>query len=204
MYSIVIPHLSNSDYIDTCIQYIKKNSKYDPEIIHIVDETDVYYAFNKGVYQASNDIVVLMNDDMIVSENWDEHIPLFLAEDTFLTFNVVEANPGYMNGGPQCIEYNCGENLENFDYNKFATFAQDNKQKLPELQPNTIGWYMPFVVNRKSFVSYPNIDKFPLYANDMTLFHSVLPNLGYKVALLNSFVYHFSKKVHKNFIKTRL
>ena len=50
MYSIVIPHLSNSDYIDTCIHYIKKNSKYDPEIIQIVDETDVYYAFNKGVY----------------------------------------------------------------------------------------------------------------------------------------------------------
>jgi len=193
MYSIVIPHLSNSEYIDTCIHYIKKNSKYDPEIIQIIDETDVYYAFNKGVYQAKNDIVVLMNDDMVVSEHWDEFIPLFLAEDTFLTLHVVESNPGKMNG-PECIKYDCGDNLHTFDYQKFENFAKNQKQNTPLIQFNTIGWYMPFVVNRKSFVSYPNIDKFPLYANDVTLFHSVLPNLGYKVALLNSFVYHFSRK----------
>ncbi len=204
MYSIVIPHLSDSEYIDTCIEYIKKNSKYTPEIIQIVDETDVYYAFNKGVYQANNDIVVLMNDDMIVSENWDENIPLFLSEDTFLTFNVVEANPGHMNGGPECINYNCGDNLENFNYTKFAEFAQQNKNSLPIIRFNQIGWYMPFVVHRKSFVSYPNIDKFPLYANDMTLFHSVLPNLGYKVALLNSFVYHFSRKGTQKFYSEKI
>lgn len=195
--------MSNSQYIDTCIEYIKKNSKYNPEIIQIVDETDVYYAYNKGVYQASNDIVVLMNDDMIVSENWDEYIPLFLAEDTFLTMHVVEAHPGKMNG-PECIQYDCGDDLETFDYEKFKEFATVNKNNIPNIQFNTMGWYMPFVVNRKSFVSYPNIDKFPLYANDVTLFHSVLPKLGYKVALLNSFVYHFSRKGTQQFYKEKI
>jgi hypothetical protein len=197
MYSIVIPHLSTSKYINTCIEYIKKNSKHNPEIIQIVDETDVYYAFNKGVYQANHDIVVLMNDDMVVSENWDEYLPMFVAEDTFLTLHVVEPNPGRMNG-PQCIELNCGDTIETFNYNKFQEFVTENKKSIPEIQLNTLGWYMPFVVHRKSFVSYPNIDKFPLHANDVTLFHSVLPNLGYKVALLNSFVYHFQRKSHEH------
>lgn len=197
MYSIVIPHLSTSKYIDACIEYIKKNSKYDPEIIQIVDETDVYYAFNKGVYHANNDIVVLMNDDMIVSKDWDEYIPIFASEDTFFTLNVIEPNPGKTHL-PQCIEYDCGSTLENFDYNKFQNFATESKKQLPEIKLNTLGWYMPFVVHKKSFVSYPNIDKFPLHANDVTLFHSILPYLGYKVALLNSFVYHFQRKSHEH------
>ena len=67
---------------------------------------------------------------MIVSENWDENILLFTAQDTFLTLNVVEADPGYMNGGPQCIKYECGDDLETFDYDKFAEFAKIQKQKL--------------------------------------------------------------------------
>lgn len=203
MYSIVIPHLSTSKYIDSCIKYIKQNSKYDPEIIQIVDETDVYYAYNKGVYQAKHDIVVLMNDDMIVSKNWDENFPMYVAQDTFLTLHVVEPNPGKMNG-PECIQHDCGDSLENFDYEKFESFVQTNKSTLPDIQFNAIGWYMPFIVHKKSFVSYPNIDKFPLYANDVTLFHSVLPNLGYKVALMNSFVYHFSRKGTQDFYKEKI
>lgn len=196
MYSIVIPHLSTSKYIDTCIEYIKKNSKYNPEIIQIVDETDVYYAFNKGVYQANNDIVVLMNDDMVVSKDWDEHFPMFLSEDTFLTLNVVEPKPGIMNG-PQCIALDCGSSLENFEYDKFEAYVTEAKKNNPDIRLDTMGWYMPFVVHRKSFVSYPNIGKFPFTANDVTLFHLILPNLGYKVALLNSFVYHFQRKSHE-------
>ena len=202
-YSVVIPHMSNSKYIDACIEALKHNSCYEHEIVRITDETDVYYAFNKGVYTAQCDIVVLMNDDMIVSKEWDKHIPLFLAEDTFLTFHVVEPNPGKMDG-PECIEFDCGDSLENFDYEKFSEYVEQQKQVTPVIQINKIGWYMPFVVNRKSFVSYPNIDKFPLYANDVTLFHSVLPNLGYKVALLNSFVYHFQRKGTEQFYSEKI
>ena len=148
-YSVVIPHLSNSLYIDTCLKYLKENSMYEHELIRIIDETDVYYAFNKGVYQANCDIVVLLNDDMVVSKNWDEFIPLFTAQDTFLTMNVVEPNPGKMNG-PECIKHDCGDSLETFDSDKFEQFAKEQKQATPAIQFNKIGWYMPFVVHRKS------------------------------------------------------
>lgn len=194
-YSVVIPHLSNSDYIDSCLEYLKLNSKYEHEIVRIIDETDVYYAFNKGVYQASCDIVVLLNDDMIVSKDWDEDILLYCSEDTFLTYNVVEAVPGNMLPGyPHCIEHNCGDTIDVFDYDKFQNFVDFNKSKYPKFQSNKIGWYMPFVVHKKSFVSFPNIKKFPHQENDVLLLEYVLPQCGYNVALINSFVYHFSKK----------
>jgi len=193
-YSIVIPHLSNSKYIDTCIKYIKQNSIYDNEIIHVVDETDVYYAYNKGVYQANYDIVVLLNDDMIVGPRWDEYFPLFVSQETFLTMQVLESNPGKMNG-PECIKYDCGNDLDTFDYDKFANYNND----VPILDLKSKGWYMPFVVHRKSFVSYPNIDKFPLYENDVRLIDYILPQHGYKVAQVKGTVYHFSRKATTQF-----
>lgn len=197
MYSIVIPHLSSSKYIDTCLEYIKKNSKYNPEIIQIIDETDVYYAYNKGVYQANNDIVVLLNDDMIVSKNWDEFFPMFLSEETFLTFEVVESNPG-TDHFPACLKLDCGDRLESFDYNKFDEFVQLNKNVAPLITFNTTGWFMPLVVHRKSFISYPNVRKFPWAENDFILFKDIFPIVGISLAKMNNFVYHFQRKSHEH------
>ena len=60
MYSIVIPYLSNSKYIEQCKHYLQLNSTLPYELVEIVDETDVYYAFNSGVYKAKYDKVVLL------------------------------------------------------------------------------------------------------------------------------------------------
>lgn len=178
---------------------------YEHEIVTIVDETDVYYAFNKGVYQASCDIVVLLNDDMVVSKNWDEHILELCSEDTFLTCHVVEANPGQMYSGyPHCIEHDCGDTIEKFNFDKFQNFVDEQKLNTPKLQNNKIGWYMPFIVHRKSFVSYPNIKKFPTQENDVLLMEHVLPYCGYKIDLMNSFVYHFSKKATTKVNETQM
>jgi hypothetical protein len=202
-YSIVIPHLSTSKYIDTCLRKIKENSLYENEIIQIIDETDVYYAFNKGVYKASCETVVLMNDDMIVSKHWDKNIPMYSKQDMILTGYVVEPNPGRMIHGPECIQYDCGNDIDSFDYDKFQNFV-DNQQ-VQDIVYNKKGWYQPLVVNQKSFVTYPNILKFPEYANDITLLEEILPKLGYRFAQIDMFVYHFQRKATKqsNILKKR-
>lgn len=202
-YSIVIPHLSSSDCINLCIESIKKNSVYENEIITIVDETDVYYAFNKGVFQAKNETVVLLNDDMIVSKDWDKYIPLYSKQDTILTGHVVEPNPGKLLLGPECIRFDCGTNAKNFDSEKFQKFV--NQQSVPEIAYGKKGWYQPLVVNQKSFVSYPNILKFPEYANDITLIDEILPKLNYKFAQIDMFVYHLQRQATRksNILKKR-
>jgi hypothetical protein len=202
-YSIVIPHLSTSKYIDECIRYIKQNSLYENEIITIVDETDVYYAFNKGVYQANCETVVLMNDDMIVSKHWDKHIPLYSKQDTILTGYVVEPNPGKMMSDIECLKYDCGTDIDSFDFDKFQSFVKTNN--VPEISYDKKGWFQPLVVNQKSFVTYPNILKFPEYANDVTLIEDILPKLNYKFAQIDMFVYHFQRQAtkHSNILKKR-
>lgn len=200
MYSIVIPYLSRSKYIDACKHYLQVNSKYPYELVEIVDETDVYYAFNYGVYKAKYDRVILLNDDMVVSKNWDEHFVDNIKEDTYVTCNVVEH---VLTGGIirpitnihiQNLVHDCGDNIDNFDYNKFQTFVDSQNQ--PTVMHGSKGWYMPFGVHRKSFISYPNRIKFPLYENDVILIDMILPHLGYKFVKVNSFVYHFQRKSH--------
>lgn len=202
-YSIVIPHLSSSKCIEHCIRSIQQNSYYQNEIITIVDEKDVYYAFNKGVYQASCETVILMNDDMIVSKHWDKNIPLYSRQDTILTGYVVEPNPGKMNNGPECIKADCGETIETFDQTKFQEFV--DAQNVPEIIFDKKGWYQPLVVNQKSFISYPNMLKFPEYANDVTLLEQIMPSQGYKFAQIDMFVYHLQRQatMHSNILRKR-
>ena len=85
MYSIVVPYLRSSKEIERFFYYLKLNSLYPHEIIEIIDETDVYYAFNRGVYQAKYDTVVLISSDMIVAKHWDKFIPIYSNQKTILT-----------------------------------------------------------------------------------------------------------------------
>lgn len=203
MYSIVIPFPSNSKTIQKCLNYIHDNSMYEHEIKLLVDEKDVYHAFNKGVFSAKYDTVVLMNDDMIVSKDWDKFI-LGCPPNIILTGYVVEANPGKMNSGPQCIQYDCGD-IDTFDYDKFQKFVDEHSQTVEDVKPNSVGWYMPLVVHQSTFVSYPNIDKFPWYANDTTLITQILPFVGFKFGQMKSYVYHFSRASTKlNFTQSEL
>lgn len=196
-YTVVIPHLSSSRCIDLCLDAVRKNSYWPNEIITIVDETDVYYAYNKGVYQASSDTVVLMNDDMIVSHHWDKYIPLYSKQDTILTGYTVEPNPGKeMTPGPECIPYDCGSQPEDFDQDKFQQFV--DSQQVPDIKFNSRGWYQPIVVNQRSFITYPNINKFPEHANDVRLLDVIMPNHGYQFAQIDMWVYHLQRRATKD------
>lgn len=191
-YSIVIPHLSNSKCIDLCLEHIKKNSVYPHEIIEIVDERDVYYAFNKGVYQSSCNTVVLLNDDMIVAKDWDKYIPVYSSQSTILTGYLVEPNPG--NNGPKApirLHQDCGT-PSSFDFDMFQSYV--DTRLVPEVVYNKRGWYMPLVVDKRSFLTYPNIRKFPQQANDVMLIDELMPKAGFKFAQINMFAYHFQRQ----------
>lgn len=190
-YSIVIPHLKSSKVTDTCLRYLEQNSMYPFELVEILDETDVYYAFNKGVFRANYETVVLLSDDMLVAKHWDKFIPKYANQESILTGYVVEANPGRMIEGPECIQHDCGD-LQTFEFDKFQNFV--NYNAVPEIKYNSLGWYQPLVVNQRSFTGYPNIQKFPHAANDSTLLLDVLPKLGYKLNQIDMWVYHLQRQ----------
>lgn len=198
MYSIVIPFLSDNKTTSMCLDYLKKNSMYEHELVLIENERDVYYAYNKGVYTSKYEKVVLMNDDMIVAKDWDKFIPE-CQPDTIYTGYVVEKQPGKMINGPTCIECDCGD-FEDFDYEKFQNFTNVHGSHVPDIKSDSLGWYMPVVVNQRTFVSYPNINKFP-EPNDVMLFHHILPFAGFKSVQMKSYFYHFSGVARKRLYK---
>ena len=102
----------------------------------------------------------------------------------------MEANPGQNN--TTCVKYDCGNNPSNFNYNKFQTYVDE--QNTPDIILNKKGWYQPLVVNKKSFVSYPNINKFPEYANDSILINQIMPFVGFNFAQINMWVYHMARQ----------
>lgn len=192
--SIIVPHLSHSKSIDLFKNIIKENThSKDYEIVSIVDTTDVYKAFNDGVKYSSGDVVVLINDDMFVQKNWDIEYIKYASGKTIVTGQVVE--PGLVTGvSGKNIKMNFGDTPDSYERDKFEQWASEQVLKTAVCN-NSKGWYMPFAVEKKYFIEYPNEIKFP-HANDITLFDDILPKMGYNFIKVNSFCYHLQGFSH--------
>jgi glycosyltransferase involved in cell wall biosynthesis len=147
MFSIIIPTFNNLEYLKICINSIKKNSKFDHEIIFYINEgkdgtldfikksnfryvyskvnKGVCVAFNEAVKLASNKHVVLGHDDMYFCPGWDsifhkEVSKLSNNQDFFLSGTMVQPFQSYIN-------LNCGKTYEDFDEDKLL-------RELPEIK----------------------------------------------------------------------
>jgi len=138
MISIVLPYLSNSRCIDICKKYIEQNTINPYEIIEIVDNTDVYAAYNEGVRQAKYDVVLLINDDMFVSPSWDELYIKHTTPRSVVTGMLIES--GRIPVNYRNVEFDCGKTPEEFDYNKFLSYIKDNP--IEEVKLNNMGWHI--------------------------------------------------------------
>lgn len=194
MISIILPYLSKSPCVNICKDLLKKNTVSEYELIEIVDESDVYFAYNDGVRRAKHDLVILINDDMFVSPGWDLPFVKFCKPKTVVTGYLVES--GRISVNHVNFDYDCGKTPESFEYDKFINFVDDKLKNLPEIIEDKQGWFMPVCFSKSTFVEYPNENKYP-WPNDIDLFHKILPALGYKFIQVNSIVYHL-----QNYTKT--
>ena len=137
MFSIIIPSFNNFEYLKLCLNSIKKNSKFDHQIIvHINDGSDgsldyvkenniehTYSEKNIGLCSAANlaakkaitDYIIYSHDDMYFCPEWDEVL--------FNEINKTKTNLYYFsgtmidpNGGH--IKFDCGDKIENFNEEK--------------------------------------------------------------------------------------
>jgi hypothetical protein len=193
MLSIITPYLSNSKCIDLYKQILKENTHdKDYELVEIVDETDVYFAWNEGVRRAKGDIVVLINDDMFVPKDWDILYTKYAVGKTVVTGYVVE--PGVISVSDRNLTIDFGKNPTTYQRDNFEKWVKENTGNIPEVVGGK-GWYMPLGMEKKYFVNYPNDIKFP-HPNDITLIDNILPNLGYEFLKVNSFCYHLQAFSH--------
>jgi hypothetical protein len=193
MISIILPYLSDSECIETCKYYIQKNTSNTCEIIEIIDNTDVYEAYNYGVKEAKYDIVVLLNDDMFVSPNWDELYIKHTTPYSVVTGHLIES--GRIPVNFRNIEKDFGRTPKDFDYDKFLEYINNNP--LPEIIEKGMGWYMPVAFHKSTFIDYPNDIKYP-HPNDITLLSHMLPNMGYNFKQVGVYTYHLQNFTNKN------
>ena len=162
MFSIILPTYNNLAYLKLCLESIKKNSKFEHEvIIHVNEGTDgtldylktlshkityskknsgVCVAFNEAVRKSTKNFIVLAHDDMYFCPNWDyvfkkelDSIPK--NSDFFLSGTMVQPFKSYINldCGTNVINFNEKKLLEELPKIKFRNFQGTHWQ--PSLVP---------------------------------------------------------------------
>ena len=135
MFSIIIPTFNNKSYLELCIKSIKKNSKFNHQIIphvnigddgtiKLLKELDIEFThttYNSGICEGMNkasmksksDYILYAHDDFYFCPGWDN---ILLKEINKIPHNKFYLSGTMMNNGP--IKFNCGNNLDEFDENK--------------------------------------------------------------------------------------
>jgi glycosyltransferase involved in cell wall biosynthesis len=226
MFSIIIPTFNNINYLKICINSIKKNSKFDHELIFHVNEGNdgtiefvkknnykytfskinegVCVAFNEAAKISKNKYIVLAHDDMYFCPGWDiifnNEIKTLGDKDFFLSGTMVQPFESYIN-------LNCGLNYQDFDENKLL-------KELPSIEYHDFQGthWQPSLIPIKTWNKVGGFsEEFTPGLGSDPDFNMKLWNVGVRVfkGLGKCRVYHFSsvslrKKAWNNGAKTFL
>ena len=227
MFSIIIPTFNNLDYLRLCLMSIRKNSKYNHEIIiHINEGIDgtleflksqnykttfskknsgVCVAFNEAVKKATKEYIILAHDDMYFCPKWDVVFENELKKlpknyDFFLSGTMVQPFKSYIN-------LNCGYTIKNFNEQKLL-------EELPKIKFDDFQGthWQPSLVPLKTWNKVGGFsEEFSPGLGSDPDFNMKLWNLGVRLfkGLGECRVYHFSslslrKKTWNNGAKTFL
>ena len=210
MFSIIIPTLNNFNYLKICIDSIKKNSKFNHEIIvHVnvgLDDTKSYlnnnnikYTFSKenlglcksvnmASRHAKHDYIMYSHDDFYFCPNWDAPI---IEEIKFINHKKFYLSSTQINTFG-IKHYNCGKNFYDFDEKKLLKNL--SKTDLPDLQGTT---WAPHIVHKDYWFKTNGFSEefFPGAGSDPD-FALKLWKLGVRIFKMigKSKIYHFESK----------
>jgi len=142
MFSILIPTFNNIKYLKLCINSIKKNSKYNHQIItHVnigddgtieyLDKINIEYThtkYNSGICEGINkaaklakyNYLLYAHDDFYFCPLWDE---VLKKEIDLVGHNNFYLSGTMMHSGQ--IPFDCGDNIDDFDEKKFLENYKD-------------------------------------------------------------------------------
>ena len=210
MFSILIPTFNNVKYLELCINSIKKNSKYNHQIItHVnigddgtieyLDKNNIEYThtkYNSGICEGINkaaklakyDYLLYAHDDFYFSPNWDK---ILHEEVKKIGHNKFYLSGTMMNEGQ--IKFYCGDSPHNFNEKKFL----DNYENFNHYDFQGSTW-APSLVHRDLWNKVGGLSEeyFPGSGSDPD-FNIKLWNTGVRIFKgINKFkVYHFGSIV---------
>ena len=214
MFSIIIPTYNNFDYLKICIESIRKNSKFNHEIIvHINEGTDgtleyikknkIIHTFSKsniglcsGINLAAKKVntnyILYSHDDMYFCPEWDIHLIKEVSkighDKFYLSAVLIEGYTGH-------IKFNCGDTINEFNEDKLL--KNYKKKNFYDYQGSH---YAPHLVSKKIWDKVGGFSEefYPGVASDPD-FNMKLWKEGVRIFKgINNFkVYHFVSIVIK-------
>ena len=168
MISVIIPTYKEPEYLDLCLKSIFEGQTNNNEIIVVVDGflelnqsvLDKYpdvkvldlgenqglsVATNWGVYNATHEYILVVNDDNVFPRDWDEKLKPFQQKGIVVSANQIEPSPSMF---PQFIIKDLGKSPEEFDLEAYWTF-EDTQYKQAELNGSTL----PFMMNKYDYLA---------------------------------------------------
>lgn len=225
MLSVIIPSYRNPKYLDLCLKSLVDGQVNQNDIIVILDGyveeskevVDKYSgisvipfeenmgmqaAINYGVWNASSEKILIINDDNVFPPEWDVRIEGQYHPNTIVTINQIEpTGPGMFN----FPVVDCGHTVETFDMEKFV---EADKQHSKNSLTND-GNIFPFLINKRWFMAVGGFDTFYNSPNlcDWDFFAKLelIPTIGY-ARTHSVHLYHFgsvSTKKNAESIKFR-
>ena len=142
MISVIIPTYKEPEYLDLCLKSCIEGQDGENEIIVVVDgfyemnkpilekwskyikclpldkNMGFPYAVNMGVYNASNEWILIVNDDNVFMKGWDTNLNKLQVTEAKLvvSLNQIEPNPSIF---PQFVIENYGKSIDEFDLDNF-------------------------------------------------------------------------------------
>jgi GT2 family glycosyltransferase len=176
MISVIIPTYQSPDALDLCLESVIKGQNNKNEIIVVVDG---FYDLNKevlekwkndililkleqnvglcrgtnlGVYNASNDIILIVNDDNVFPQDWDTILEDVYHPDYIIAPNQIEPYPSMFN---QFVIEDLGRNPKTFDLKKFWEYSSKVSSHLIEDTGSTL----PILMSRNKYIALGGWDE---------------------------------------------
>ena len=214
MFSVIIPSLNNLKYLKLCIESIRKNSKYDHEIIvhsnigsdgtidylkknnikftHTKKNSGIPEGVNIAAKKASKNYIVYAHDDFYFFPGWDT---AFFREINKMTNNLYYFSGTMVQNGQ--VNLDCGSSIETFDEQK-ALMEYKNIDYY-DFQGST---WAPHIIHKDTWNKVGGFSEeyFPGTGSDPDL-NMKLWNIGVRIfkGLQDCKVYHFGSIVTRKF-----
>ena len=217
MISLIIPTYRNPEYLDICLKSaIEGRTEEQTEILVVVDgfveesqdilnkykdfvkvlnleqNQGMQMALNLGVYNASNENIMIINDDNVLCSKWDT-VYKDLTENNVITINQIEpTGPGIFNFPVKDF----GRNPSEFKYEDFKKYESE----IAEPYSTDDGGIFPFVIKKNHYMMVGGFDT--LYKSPFICdwdFFLKLDLAGIKFKRSHNYhFYHFGSTATKN------
>jgi glycosyltransferase involved in cell wall biosynthesis len=216
--SVIIPTYRESEVLDLCLRsaiegqinkneiivvvdgYYEENkdilSKYKEHIsvLNLEQNVGLARATNLGVYNASRELILIVNDDNIFPINWDTRLESQYQPGAVYSPNQIEPIPSIFS---QFIINDLGRDPKTFDLDAFRIFEINSSKRIKDINGSTL----PIFISKKDYLKVGGWDEsYPgSWVVDCEFFMKCnLNNIGC-IRLYNISFYHFVSIGTKSF-----